>query len=235
MQSLDSIPNEFVCPLTLDVMVDPVMDKYGHCYERSAILAWVNQGNMVCPLTRRELKPSQLVRNSRLKKEIDAWRCARLVMLGEHDSSSSTDEPSSSSHTEDRIDSSESNKDDDDDDNDEIQVFGICDFSKYDRFLKMRDAYNERVYTIPSNQELVEDLAAILGRLSPEERTLVHSICVQGTDSAGSSGSEDGSGGRTRSNGRQGGRGARNIFGRFAAAHHHGSSRHTRRHVQVEN
>ena len=70
----DDIPEYFICPLTLDIMVDPVMDRYGHSYERSAIRSWINLGNQNCPLTRRELKPSQLVRNSRLKSKIDEWR-----------------------------------------------------------------------------------------------------------------------------------------------------------------
>jgi hypothetical protein len=55
-------------------MLDPMMDKYGHSYERSAIVAWINQGNTSCPLTRRELRLSQLVRNSYLKAQIDNWR-----------------------------------------------------------------------------------------------------------------------------------------------------------------
>ena len=70
----NGIPDEFVCPLTLEIFEYPVMDRYGKNFERAAIMKWFSKGNSTCPLTRRELKPSDLVTNSSLKLQIDEWR-----------------------------------------------------------------------------------------------------------------------------------------------------------------
>ena len=69
-------PSEFVCPLTLDVMDDPIMTKYGHSYERSAILQWLRSGQGVCPLSRRPLQLQDLVTNHGLRIRIQQWRTA---------------------------------------------------------------------------------------------------------------------------------------------------------------
>jgi hypothetical protein len=64
------IPDEFICPLTLELMHDPVMTRYGNSYERSAILKWVGSGNPHCPLTRRPLHLFDLVTNHQLRFKI---------------------------------------------------------------------------------------------------------------------------------------------------------------------
>ena len=89
------LPNEFMCPLTLDKMrgmllpphlplartlhcrhacprcvTDPVVASDGHSYERSAILPVINGGNGLSPLTREQLQPNVLVPNRNLKKRI---------------------------------------------------------------------------------------------------------------------------------------------------------------------
>jgi hypothetical protein len=37
------LPNEYLCSLTLEVMVDPVIAADGHTYERAAITRWFRQ------------------------------------------------------------------------------------------------------------------------------------------------------------------------------------------------
>jgi hypothetical protein len=64
------IPDEYICPLTLELMRDPVMTKYGNSYERSAILKWVACGNDRCPLTRRPLHLNDIVTNHQLRSKI---------------------------------------------------------------------------------------------------------------------------------------------------------------------
>jgi len=49
----------FKCPISLDIMVDPVITPYGHCYDRRNIEDWLDREE-VCPLTRRPLTISQL-------------------------------------------------------------------------------------------------------------------------------------------------------------------------------
>ena len=72
--SLVSPPEEFICPLTMDVMKVPVLcKKTGKHYERSSIMEWLYFGSPTCPLTRTPLSTSDLVRNYRLEREIKEW------------------------------------------------------------------------------------------------------------------------------------------------------------------
>ena len=69
-----STPNEFLCPITQDVMIDPVVASDGHSYERQAIQAILDRGSpdggaALSPLTREELEPV-LVPNINLRKRI---------------------------------------------------------------------------------------------------------------------------------------------------------------------
>ena len=75
MDHCSPTPEHFVCPLTLEVMDDPVQHKVTkHNYERGAILHWIYFGNATCPLTRQPLDPSDFQDNQTLQKEIRAWR-----------------------------------------------------------------------------------------------------------------------------------------------------------------
>lgn len=67
-------PNEFLCPVTQDVMVDPVVASDGHSYERVAIQAILDRGcseggSALSPLTRETLEPA-LIPNINLRKRI---------------------------------------------------------------------------------------------------------------------------------------------------------------------
>jgi hypothetical protein len=68
------IPHEFICPLTLEVMVNPLMDRSGRSYERTAILEWITKKNSTCPMTRQPLFVKDLLPNNKLRKEIMQWR-----------------------------------------------------------------------------------------------------------------------------------------------------------------
>ncbi len=50
----NTIPDGFICPITQDVMQDPVMLIDGHSYERKHILDWLKRSNR-SPLTNEEL------------------------------------------------------------------------------------------------------------------------------------------------------------------------------------
>lgn len=70
-----TVPEHFICPLTLQVMEQPVKNtKTGHVFESIAILQWIYSGNPTCPLTRQALRPTDLVLNEPLKQEIIAWK-----------------------------------------------------------------------------------------------------------------------------------------------------------------
>jgi U-box domain len=68
------VPTEFVCPITMEIMVHPVATRYGQNFERSAILAWLDKGSGECPLTRRPLRMKDLINNNHLTKKIRQWK-----------------------------------------------------------------------------------------------------------------------------------------------------------------
>lgn len=66
------IPANFICPITKNVMKNPVMSRYAS-YEKSAILARFEEGEMTCPVTGEPLYPSSIISNVKLQKEIEYW------------------------------------------------------------------------------------------------------------------------------------------------------------------
>ena len=66
-ESIKGVAAEHICPLTLGLLVDPVVAKDGQIYERSHILAWLSR-NATSPVTREpmgtELTPVPIIRNS---------------------------------------------------------------------------------------------------------------------------------------------------------------------------
>lgn len=65
------VPDEFRCPLCLELMLDPVCTADGQTYERSYIEAWLN-GHDVSPLTNETLAHKHLTPNLALKQLIKA-------------------------------------------------------------------------------------------------------------------------------------------------------------------
>lgn len=62
---------EFLCSLSNQIMVDPVVDREGNSYEREAITQWlVDRGNNRSPVTGSPLHISHLQANESLKKKI---------------------------------------------------------------------------------------------------------------------------------------------------------------------
>lgn len=67
MSHLDEeIPEEFCCPLTKQLFVDPVMTKNGHTFERSAILKHLETSS-ICPISGKELTKEELAPNLFIK------------------------------------------------------------------------------------------------------------------------------------------------------------------------
>lgn len=67
------VPSELLCPITHQIMVNPMISRGGHNFERSAILSWLAQSDK-CPLTRSPMSPSDLISNRSLKAIIKGWR-----------------------------------------------------------------------------------------------------------------------------------------------------------------
>lgn len=66
-------PSGFVCPITLELMVDPVMAADGQSYERSAIETWL-KGNDTAPKTNIPLPNKNITPNISLQQSIEEWR-----------------------------------------------------------------------------------------------------------------------------------------------------------------
>ncbi|XP_058010047.1 U-box domain-containing protein 43 isoform X2 [Hevea brasiliensis] len=64
----------FYCPITQDVMVDPVEISSGKTFERAAIEKWFAEGHNSCPLTQISLDNLFLRPNKPLQKLIEEWR-----------------------------------------------------------------------------------------------------------------------------------------------------------------
>jgi hypothetical protein len=64
-----SAPRGFVCPLTMEVMFDPVLDAEGNTYERSALVKWLTN-NPTSPVSRQPLNERMVVSNNALRETI---------------------------------------------------------------------------------------------------------------------------------------------------------------------
>jgi len=56
-----TIPDEFVCPISFEVMTDPVAASDGHTYQRETIETWLGAGNRSSPMTNEPLESLTLV------------------------------------------------------------------------------------------------------------------------------------------------------------------------------
>lgn len=68
-------PEDFRCPISLELMTDPVTVSTGQTYDRSSIQRWLKAGNITCPKTGERLTSTELVPNSALRKLIKRF-CA---------------------------------------------------------------------------------------------------------------------------------------------------------------
>lgn len=67
------IPYYFRCPISLELMRDPVTVCTGQTYDRQSIESWVATGNTTCPVTRATLSDFSLIPNHTLRRLIQEW------------------------------------------------------------------------------------------------------------------------------------------------------------------
>ncbi|KAL2235084.1 U-box domain-containing protein 11-like [Sesamum indicum] len=67
------IPDDFLCPISLELMRDPVIVATGQTYERSYIQRWIDCGNTTCPKTQQKLQHLTLTTNYVLRSLISHW------------------------------------------------------------------------------------------------------------------------------------------------------------------
>mmetsp|Transcript_8463 Transcript_8463/g.21817 ORF Transcript_8463/g.21817 Transcript_8463/m.21817 type:complete len:541 (+) Transcript_8463:165-1787(+) len=65
----DNAPSIFLCPITQEVMMDPVIAEDGYTYEREAFEKWTNVHRR-SPMTNRELNSTEVIQNHTLRSAI---------------------------------------------------------------------------------------------------------------------------------------------------------------------
>ncbi|KAL3696293.1 hypothetical protein R1sor_010369 [Riccia sorocarpa] len=68
-----TVPSYFMCPISLDLMRDPVTLCTGMTYDRSSIEKWLDEGNLTCPATMQLLDNTRLIPNHTLRRLIQEW------------------------------------------------------------------------------------------------------------------------------------------------------------------
>ncbi|KAG6522625.1 U-box domain-containing protein 45-like [Zingiber officinale] len=66
-------PEEFICPISLQLMFDPAIISSGQTYERICIEKWFNDGHSTCPKTQQQLSHLCLTPNYCVKGLIASW------------------------------------------------------------------------------------------------------------------------------------------------------------------
>ncbi|XP_051562234.1 WD repeat, SAM and U-box domain-containing protein 1 isoform X1 [Myxocyprinus asiaticus] len=69
----DGTPDEYLCPITREIMKDPVIAADGYSYEREAIESWITTKSRTSPMTNLPLQTTLLTPNRTLKMAIYRW------------------------------------------------------------------------------------------------------------------------------------------------------------------
>ncbi|KAJ6824353.1 U-box domain-containing protein 17-like [Iris pallida] len=67
------VPKDFCCPISLDIMRDPVTVSTGQTYDRPSITQWMEEGHRTCPNSGQTLSHRRLVPNLALRSLISQW------------------------------------------------------------------------------------------------------------------------------------------------------------------
>jgi serine/threonine protein kinase len=71
-EELQRLPDSFLCPISFQVMTDPVICADGYSYERDAIASWLGKSNC-SPMTNEELSNRSLTPNHALRSAIERY------------------------------------------------------------------------------------------------------------------------------------------------------------------
>lgn len=74
MSNNDYTPDEYLCPITKEIMTDPVVAADGQTYQRQSILEWFSRGNRRSPLSGTILSDIKVFDNITLKKIIREYQ-----------------------------------------------------------------------------------------------------------------------------------------------------------------
>jgi hypothetical protein len=84
-----SVPIDFMCPISLDLMRDPVTLSTGQTYDRRSIEKWFETGHSTCPSTMQVIDCNDVAPNHTLQRVIRRWAVSNhldmAVDLPKHD------------------------------------------------------------------------------------------------------------------------------------------------------
>ncbi|XP_051125426.1 U-box domain-containing protein 8 [Andrographis paniculata] len=73
------LPDDFKCPISLEVMADPVILSSGHTFDRASIQRWLDAGHRTCPISKQLLpEPLSLIPNHALRSLISNYTLGSL-------------------------------------------------------------------------------------------------------------------------------------------------------------
>uniref|UniRef100_A0A3Q2R1U3 WD repeat, SAM and U-box domain-containing protein 1 n=1 Tax=Fundulus heteroclitus TaxID=8078 RepID=A0A3Q2R1U3_FUNHE len=76
-QSGSEAPDEFLCPISRELMKDPVIAADGYSYERESIESWIRGKTKTSPMTNLPLQTTLLTPNRSLKMAITRWKSSQ--------------------------------------------------------------------------------------------------------------------------------------------------------------
>jgi len=82
MESNRTFPNSFYCPITSQLLKDPVLDPEGNTYEKEAIIHWLEKHG-TSPITKNSLQVNSLVPNRALKEAMESILSNRSISITE--------------------------------------------------------------------------------------------------------------------------------------------------------
>lgn len=71
--SQGDVPQDFICPITHEIMKNPVTLDDGFSYECQAITEWFAMGKQTSPMTNMNLVSTKMIENNLLKSKIDNY------------------------------------------------------------------------------------------------------------------------------------------------------------------
>ncbi|KAJ1419230.1 Zinc finger, RING/FYVE/PHD-type [Sesbania bispinosa] len=74
-----TVPADYRCPISLELMRDPVVVATGQTYDRVSIKLWMESGHNTCPKTGQTLAHTDLIPNHALRNMIAMWCCEQRI------------------------------------------------------------------------------------------------------------------------------------------------------------
>lgn len=91
-ETFTTILKDFCCPISLEMMKDPVVISTGQTYDRESISKWMEGGHLTCPKTGQKLVHTQLVPNRPLRNLIIRWCMANGISYNPLENADSSSE-----------------------------------------------------------------------------------------------------------------------------------------------